>query len=89
MTRYAIVRNARDESHLGAYLPSNYRVIGSITDSDGRPALVIAGEDSAGWTLEGYVIPRLASGLIWAEETLLESDESILRGFGARTKGES
>jgi len=30
--------------------------------------LVIAGEDDAGWTLEGFVIPRLASGLIGCEE---------------------
>jgi hypothetical protein len=29
---------------------------------------VIAGRDRAGWTLEGYVIPRLASGLYFASE---------------------
>jgi hypothetical protein len=30
--------------------------------------VVVSGADMAGWTLDGYVIPRLASGLIWAEE---------------------
>lgn len=39
---------------------------------DGEPvaetAFVVEGEDFAGWTLHGYVIPRYASGLIWAEE---------------------
>jgi len=46
-----------------AYLPSNYRVTGNT-----QTAITIEGEDSAGWTLDGYVIPRLASGLIWARE---------------------
>lgn len=50
------------------YLPANY-------DAEIRPALydegdqlVIFGHDSAGWTLDGYVIPRLASGMIFATE---------------------
>ena len=30
--------------------------------------VVIEGEDVAGWTLDDYVIPRLASGLIFATE---------------------
>lgn len=33
-----------------------------------REVFVIQGEDRAGWTLDAYVKPRLASGLIWAEE---------------------
>ena len=45
------------------YLPSNYSA---------RPLIgggsIIEGEDVAGWTLDGYVIPRLASGLHFAEE---------------------
>jgi len=49
---------------VAVYLPSNYRVTG--TDDDG--AVLIEGDDNAGWTLDGYVIPRLASGLYWAEE---------------------
>lgn len=48
---------------IGAYLPDNYTV---LVDQEGQT--LIAGYDYAGWTLDGYVIPRLASGLIWAEE---------------------
>jgi hypothetical protein len=76
MTRYAIVRNARSRSEAEAYLPDNYRVIHEHPDHEqvysqqrnSRPVFVIAGEDNAGWTLDGYVIPRYASGLIFAEE---------------------
>jgi len=44
------------------YLPSNYSAhkLGHI--------IYIMGEDVAGWTLSGYVIPRLSSGLIVARE---------------------
>jgi hypothetical protein len=45
------------------YLPDNYKVVGNDDEW-----IYIEGEDFAGWTLEDYVIPRLASGLIWAEE---------------------
>ena len=44
------------------YLPRNYsahRVFQGI---------LIYGSDDHGWTLDGYVIPRLASGLIVAKE---------------------
>jgi hypothetical protein len=43
---------------VAAYLPDCYSVVG--TNDDGSVA--ISGEDVAGWTLEDYVIPRLASG---------------------------
>jgi hypothetical protein len=29
---------------------------------------LIGGRDSCGWTLDDYVIPRLASGMYFAEE---------------------
>lgn len=61
MMRYALV--ASDADAVAAYLPGNYRVFGTV---DGQT--VIAGRDPAGWTLEGYVIPRLASGLYFATE---------------------
>jgi hypothetical protein len=54
---------AGDASVIAAYLPGNYRVLGTV---DGQK--VIAGRDRAGWTLECYVIPRLASGLYLASE---------------------
>jgi len=44
-------------STVAAYLPENFRVTGG---RDG--AVIVEGEDNAGWTAEGYVIPRLASG---------------------------
>jgi hypothetical protein len=61
MMRYALVGSDADE--IAAYLPGNYRILGTV---DGQT--VIAGRDHAGWTLEGYVIPRLASGLYFATE---------------------
>lgn len=48
---------------VSAYLPSNYSA--AILHSG---EIDITGTDSSGWTLDGYVIPRLASGLIFAEE---------------------
>lgn len=48
---------------LSAYMPRNYKV--ARRDGD---HWVIEGYDYAGWTLDGYVIPRLASGMIFAEE---------------------
>ena len=66
-TRRAVIRRSRsgrpavDEA--AAYLPQNYKVV----DQD-KDTITIEGEDFAGWTLDGYVIPRLGSGLIFAEE---------------------
>lgn len=44
------------------YLPSNY----TVKEEDGQT--IIQGYDNRGYTLDGYVIPRLASGLIGAKE---------------------
>ena len=44
------------------YLPANYRAFAI----DGE--VWIEGYDDYGWTLDGYVLPRLASGLIAARE---------------------
>jgi hypothetical protein len=46
-----------------AYLPRNYSILAELPDR-----IFITGTDNAGWTLDGYVIPRLASGLIHARE---------------------
>jgi hypothetical protein len=62
-----------------AYLPSNYKVIGvkfgteeeteEFEGTVGKPCkAIIAGKDRHGWTLNGYVIPRLGSGMIAARE---------------------
>jgi hypothetical protein len=66
MKRRAVLKNLGNSwrKTVEAYLPSNYKVIGEGETGE----LIIEGEDYAGWTLDGYVIPRLASGLIWATE---------------------
>ena len=61
-TRTAVVRTGNHET-VARYLPSNYEVIGHDADTT-----TIAGQDNAGWTLDGYVIPRLASGMFFAQE---------------------
>lgn len=52
-----------------AYLPANYSV--AEEDPSSRTC-VIRGEDVAGWTLDDYVLPRLASGLMFGEEVTEE-----------------
>jgi hypothetical protein len=64
MERYACVREkASDAAQIARYLPGNYHVI-----AVDRENVYIGGEDRAGWTLDDYVIPRLASGLYFAGE---------------------
>ncbi len=52
-----------DLRRVQAYLPRNY--VATLEDDD---SIRITGRDSAGWTLDDYVLPRLASGMIFAEE---------------------
>ena len=66
--RIAVVTNARDAKQLWVLLPGNYDIIGGDLGEPGRPVYLIAGEDVAGWTLDDYVIPRLASGTIFCTE---------------------
>lgn len=54
---------ADDERQVQAYMPSNYEA--QLTP-DGR--IIVIGKDVAGWTLDGYVIPRLFSGSIGVTE---------------------
>ena len=70
--RVAIVTGGADSvAQVDAYLPANYRTVEKYVKPMGatkyRWVTLIVGEDDAGWTLEDYVIPRLASGLIGAE----------------------
>jgi hypothetical protein len=52
-----------------AYLPDNYQArIQPFGGPSGGAYVEIIGIDVAGWTLDGYVIPRLASALIIAAE---------------------
>jgi hypothetical protein len=48
------------------YLPTNYTA--RLETHENPPYILIEGEDDHGWTLDGYVIPRLGSGLIVATE---------------------
>lgn len=77
MKRFATVRGADNEKHLDAYIDgTDYEIIGRMDD-----VFIIAGEDVAGWTLDDYVIPRLASGLIFAEEIIrpvFERNQGVL-----------
>jgi hypothetical protein len=52
-------------SDVAPLLPANYKVIGAELSTS---RILIAGTDNAGWTLDGYVIPRLGSALIYTEE---------------------
>jgi len=67
--RRAIVSGHRSVQELKAYLPFNYEV---TIGPDGK--VYVEGHDYAGWTLDDYIIPRLASGLIVAEEVTEGSD---------------
>jgi len=75
--RFAVVQNARDAAQLWQYLPRNYEIIGPDFGEPGKPVYLIAGEDNAGWTLDDYVIPRLASGLIIATEITDKVHEAV------------
>lgn len=63
--RRAIARG-RLES-IERYMPGNYDATLMAT-VNGVEIVLIEGSDQAGWTLDGYVIPRLASGLYPARE---------------------
>lgn len=55
-----------------AYLPRGWQV-----RHDDTGAVYVTGRDRAGWTLDGYVLPRLASGGMYGAE--VEDAESIRR----------
>lgn len=88
-TRRAFVAGPRGshawKDQLERYLPANYRVVGGAHERDGLWGYTIEGHDVAGWTLDGYVIPRLQSGLYGAHEIPAgESRRKRLRGHAAR-----
>jgi len=64
MKRYARIRLNPETTHtvdtVVRYLPDNYEVVAQ----DGNNVYIV-GEDYAGWTMDDYVIPRLASGGIF------------------------
>jgi hypothetical protein len=71
--RYALVSTRRDTAEtIERYLPANYRIVYETPGPTGKVEpltyVIVAGEDNAGWTMDGYVIPRLGSGLVGARE---------------------
>lgn len=82
MTRYAVVSgHNRTAKEIEAYLPGNYAVTNTSPNPSGVTVLV-EGEDVAGWTMDGYVLPRLASGLIFGRE-LKNRDDALDSLFSA------
>lgn len=83
MKRYALITTRDSREKIERYLPGNYRVI-HVEPSrqfhhmqhggDQKYDIVIAGRDNAGWTLDDYVLPRLASGLIFGTEIDLSNE---------------
>ncbi len=65
--RIAIAHSGKALTDVAQYLPRNYEVLGRTLDNT---RTIIVGVDDHGWTLEGYVIPRLASGMIHCEEVV-------------------
>lgn len=75
-----------DTKRVAAYLPGNYRAVGEYEDAFGKPYVHIEGKDVAGWTMQDYVIPRLASGLMYVDdvhevyrEDFLDPNEDLSR----------
>jgi hypothetical protein len=67
----AVLGGARSLEAVQNYLPSNY-IARKDDDRTTIAPIIIEGYDRAGWTLDAYVIPRLASGLITAIEIFEE-----------------
>ncbi len=66
--RAAILKERHDQlEQIQAYMPGNYDAVALVFPDDTQFILIV-GEDVAGWTMEDYVIPRLASGLHFATE---------------------
>jgi hypothetical protein len=71
-------------------MPGNYQVIwqgdyqqtpeAQALGFQSGPCTVIAGYDSHGWTLDDYVLPRLASGMYHGREITLEHPVLKLSG---------
>lgn len=76
--RYAVVGSPVE--NVRPYMPANYDA--HELDAGRYPTSFLVGADVAGWTLEDYVIPRLASGLHFAREVTREELEELGAKFG-------
>ena len=69
MTRTAVLFGGGiTAERVEAYLPTGYRVVDADVVGTTGDSVIIEGDDHAGWTLDGYVLPRLASGGIFGWE---------------------
>ena len=75
VSRRASGDRGADQRSVEALLPSQYRVLATWPQGASTVALV-AGHDVAGWTMDAYVLPRLASGGWYGHEV----DASTARG---------
>ena len=70
MIRKAIItgKTEDDIETIKAYLPANYEFEKVVDEG-----IIISGEDNCGWTMDEYVLPRLASGLHFGKEITKEN----------------
>lgn len=54
------------KKRVDAYLPHDYHAEIHVS-AGGVCEVYVVGEDYAGWTMEDYVVPRLATGLVFLE----------------------
>lgn len=64
------VINETNLARVAAYMPHNFTAWQQTTFDGTGETVFISGNDSAGWTWDNYVQPRLASGHIFCEEIL-------------------
>lgn len=65
----------RDIGRVSAYLPRGWEVVDTDETGLDGDSCIVRGVESAGWTFNDYVQPRLESGLLWADE--LEDGEAL------------
>lgn len=65
--RYALI--TAPAAKVRAYLPDNFHVLLERDEPTLRsPVTLVGGQDSLGWGLDTYVLPRLASGRYFGRE---------------------
>jgi len=84
-TRYAVI-DCNVTSEVGAYLPSGYEIVG-IVQMDGSSCTLIKGLDHAGWTLDGYVLPRLGSGWLHGNEITADEADQLVKASALDASG--
>ena len=71
-------------TRIGAYLPANYDTYTrTLNPPNGTPVhdVLVCGWPEQGWTMNNYVLPRLASGLIFPVDTTYHELSRFINGF--------